>query len=263
MNSVREWQYFLAAVMFYSRIPVPQGTEHSAEILNRSRKYFPAIGIIVGLFCAGVFALANLAYHPVPALVLSIIAGVLITGAFHEDGLADSCDGLGGGWSKEQVLTIMKDSRIGTYGSIGLILILLLKLTTLLQAVEQSTAVIFTLIYISGHTLSRQLSSSVIEKFNYAQDIDKSKVKPITDRRLSWPDRCISMGITALPLACLLLLRPLATMVAIIISACGVRLFMHYCEKRLGGYTGDILGACQQLAEVIFYLAVVAVLALQ
>lgn len=255
-----EWQYFLSAVMFYTRIPVPRYAQHSQSILNKSRKYFSLIGIIVGSFGFLTFSLAALLFTNGISLAISMIATILLTGAFHEDGFADSCDGLGGGWSKEQILTIMKDSRVGTYATVGLISILGLKFLLLLDINTNANIGVFGLSYICGHSFSRQLSSSVIERHDYVQDIDISKVKPITAKHLSVRDQRTSMLITALPLLLLGTQNFGATMTACLAAALAAFLFMRYCEKRIGGYTGDVLGATQQLSEVMFYLTILALI---
>lgn len=254
-----EWPYFIAAVMFYTRIPTPQGVPHSDQILNRSRKYFPAIGVLIGSIAVASYALANMVFSDALSVALSMLVTIAMTGAFHEDGFADSCDGLGGGWTSEQVLTIMKDSRLGTYGAIGLVLILAIKFLTLLE-LTQLSAVGFAAIYISAHTLSRQVSSSMIERFDYVQDIDASKVKPITNRHLSRNDRLISGAITTLSILPLLFIAPIAVCLGLISVVVVSAIFMRYCHRRIGGYTGDILGAVQQISEVIFYLTVLALL---
>ena len=114
--------------------PVDSADGHEARIqedLARSTAYFPAVGLIVGACAALVFWIATRAWHPTVAVVLAVAATVWITGAFHEDALADAFDGLGGGWSKEQILSIMKDSRIGSYGAVALVLMLIAKIAVL------------------------------------------------------------------------------------------------------------------------------------
>ncbi len=250
-----EWQLILAALMFYTRLPVPNPKNHSEELLNKSRKYFPLVGIVVGISAVISFVIANHLWNSLIATAASMTTTILLTGAFHEDGFADSCDGLGGGWSQEQVLTIMKDSRVGTYAVVGLILLLLLKFLSLFSAAQTMTLASFAIMYVAGHALSRQLSSSIIERHQYVQDIDLSKVKPITDRHLAKDEQILSYFITALPLLVLSVFEPLAVVVAIAASALTATLFIQYCNKRVGGYTGDILGATQQLCELTFYLS--------
>src|SRR3569833_79355 len=120
----RETKIFFTALMFFTRIPCPKWVDHSEEYLNKSSKYFPVVGIIVGSISALIFWLFQLFFPVEIALIFSIIASILTTGAFHEDGFADVCDGFGGGWTKDKILLIMKDSRVGAFGVIGLISIL-------------------------------------------------------------------------------------------------------------------------------------------
>jgi len=254
-----EWAYFISAIMFYTRLPTPKNAAHSDLILNRSRKYFPLIGILIGSIGALTFYLAHLFFAHALAAALSMVATILATGAFHEDGLADSCDGLGGGWSAEQVLTIMKDSRIGTYGVVGLLTVLGLKLLSLISLSNQSL-VTFALCYVSAHTISRVLSSLTIECFSYVQDLDLSKVKPITDRRLERKGLIISCAIGIMPLLILATIAFKATLIATFIALVVGLSFARYSNRRIGGYTGDVLGAIQQLSEMAFYLGFLAIL---
>src|SRR5574343_1271598 len=116
----RELEYFFGAVRFFTRLPVPDWVGHSAAALNRSARYFPAVGLLVGGIGALVY-LATLQLWPPPgAVLLSMAATIYATGAFHDDGLADTADGLGGGWDKARILAIMKDSRVGSYGVVAL-----------------------------------------------------------------------------------------------------------------------------------------------
>jgi len=254
-----EWDYFFAALMFYTRLPVPSNVHHSTEILNGSRKYFPLIGMIIAAIGALVFLVSQSFFSIGISIALSMVATILATGAFHEDGFADSCDGLGGGWEKEQVLTIMKDSRVGTYATVGLLSILAIKFLSLSELASHSiTMLIFCLI--AAHTVSRLCASFVIESYDYVQDIDTSKVKPVTNAKLSSQDKHATFIIAALPVLILAFATLIPTLVALLISIIAAALFANYAEKRLGGYTGDILGAIQQLSEVAFYLSFLAML---
>lgn len=247
-----EWTLFLTALMFYTRIPSPIKLEYSAALLNKSRKYFSLIGVLIGLIASTVYVLSSSVLPNTIAILLSMIASILATGAFHEDGFADACDGFGGGWQKDQVLTIMKDSRLGTYGALGLLLILVCKFLVLISLSESLSNGVFCLAYIVAHTLSRQLSSSAIELFDYVQDIDQSKVKPITELRLDKSSQAFSWMITVLLTLCLLFQTH--AMLAVLVSAAMAGIWLTYSKKRIGGYTGDVLGATQQLSEVMFYL---------
>jgi len=253
--------YLLAAVMFYTRIPVPAGQPHSSQILNFSRIYFPVIGWLVGAIGTFVYVL-SLLFLPISiAVLLSMVATVLVTGAFHEDGFADSCDGFGGGWTTKQVLTIMKDSRVGTYATVGLLLLLGTKFIALFELAKmtQENLLLFALIYLCGHTFSRLLASIVIDRYDYVQDIDVSKVKPITDKRLSLEALLFTVVLGLLPIA-YLLLKNLSALYAVLFAALAGLLFIRYSVRRIGGYTGDVLGGVQQISEVIFYIAIYPVL---
>lgn len=242
----RELTIFLTAVQYYTRIPCPQWVGHSQEYLNEASRYFPLIGWIVGGISGGVFCLAQFVF-PVPvSILLSMIAGILLTGAFHEDGFADTCDGFGGGWSKEQVLEIMKDSRIGTYGTIGLILILLLKFSLLLSI---DTAII-PLVLWAAHSVSR--FAVTIFKFNYkyVRENEDSKAKPIA-KQLSFENMFIAGIWGVFPLLFLNLPYGFLLLAPVLLAA---YLMARYCYQRIGGYTGDCLGATQQLCEITFYL---------
>lgn len=252
-----EWDYFISAIMFYTRLPSPANAQHSQAILNRSRKYFPLIGLIVGSIGALTFLISNTVFSIELSVALSMLTTILATGAFHEDGLADSCDGLGGGWSAEQVLTIMKDSRVGTYATVGLIAILSIKFLALVQLASISTGS-FVAALLIAHTISRQLSSLTIEQLIYVQDIDTSKIKPITERHLSDQDRHFSYLSSAASVFIVLILSEYISIVDVVLCcllAFAVQqAFGRYTQKRIGGYTGDVLGAIQQLTEVSLYL---------
>ena len=253
---------FYTALMFYTRLPVPKHIDHSADALNRATMYFPLIGWIVGGIGIGTYWLGTVLFPPTYLPVLfSMVATVWATGAFHEDGFADFCDGFGGGWNKTQILAIMKDSRLGTYGTIGLGLLLGVKFFALqsLLGVEAFGWTV-TLKYISAHSLSRLTAATVIGALPYAREDLDAKAKPI------------AQGITSgqLSVAALLGLLPLLALVAytglwihltFLIPLALVRWrLIHFFRKWLGGYTGDCLGATQQLIEVVVYLSFVSLL---
>lgn len=237
------------ALGFLTRIPIPRSIEHSPENLNDAARYFPAAGLLVGAFAALIYTLAAYVWPPAVAVLLSMVSTVLLTGAFHEDGFADSCDGFGGGWDRAQVLTIMKDSRIGTYGAIGLGLIVALKFA-LLQSLALTAIVPALLI---GHCWSRLLATSYLFNYEYARE-EGSKVKPLATRLT--PVGLQIAAFCALPLV--FLIEPLQVLLIVAALAIWRWAFGRYFTRRLGGYTGDCLGAAQQVAEVLIYLALAA-----
>ena len=140
-----------------------------------------------------------------------MIAGILITGAFHEDGFADVCDGFGGGWTKEKILTIMKDSAIGAYGAIGLVLLFLLKFQGLVQLIDGSDNLIFAiynsqfiilLLFVAGHSVSRLAAISIVFTHNYSREDASSKSKPIA-QSFSWREVVGALFFGLLPLVAL------------------------------------------------------------
>lgn len=248
---MKEFKIFLTAIMFYTRIPVGNIKGWSNDMLNKSTRYFPLIGYIVGGIGALVFWGASQLFPIHIAVILSIVGTIFLTGAFHEDGFADFCDGFGGGIGTEKILDIMKDSRLGTYGSIGLLSMLALKFTTLAQfGIDQ-----IPLIIIAGHAASRIFPVMLIYTSEYVRLDETSKVKPIgkTDSTFSLVFALIVGG------ASFFLLPWQQSVVALAIMLLVFILFRAYVINRLGGYTGDVLGALQQLCEVFFYLAILGV----
>ena len=231
---------------------------HSQYVLDRSRKYLPLIGVIIGSLAAVTFLIANQVFSTALSIALSMVLSLLATGAFHEDGFADSCDGFGGGWTKQQVLIIMKDSRLGTYGAAGLVFILAIKFLSLLEIAESNNITLLIAAYVTAHTISRTLSSFMIDCFDYVQDIDSSKIKPITEQNLSTNDTLFSIATTGLPIILLASMAPMGTLFACLLSSVTALCFMAYSRHRIGGYTGDVLGATQQLSEITFYLSLAA-----
>ncbi|MCK5170742.1 MAG: adenosylcobinamide-GDP ribazoletransferase [Bacteroidales bacterium] len=249
-----QWRLFLTAIMFYTRVPVSKNIVYSDEILNKSTKYFPIIGWIVGGFGAILFY-ASLFVFPLSISVIISMAGtILLTGAFHEDGFADSCDAFGGGWTKEKILEIMKDSRLGTYGTVGLILILLTKYFCLTNFfVEQIPFVLF-----AAHALSRYTATGMIFFSQYARDDIKSKSKPV-GKSLTSTDYIISFIFGSAPLILLSIIYSYWYLLILVTIIPVIFFLKRYFEKWIGGFTGDALGATQQVSEIIFYLSYIVI----
>ena len=181
----KELHIFFTALMFYTRIPCPKNIDHNPDYLNKASRYFPLVGWIVGSVAFSAFCLFEYLIAPEIAVIFSIIASVLVTGAFHEDGFADVCDGFGGGWTKEKILMIMKDSAIGAYGAIGVVLLLLVKLMStnmLLRTVaplNMNSYFFFFLVFVTAHSLSRLAAVSIVFTHTYSREDASSKSKPI------------------------------------------------------------------------------------
>lgn len=265
---------YLIAVQFFTRIPITGRLAgwvgYSPELLRASAAHFPGVGVLVGAAGAAVFALAqallpDTTFAPLLAAAFATLATVLLTGGFHEDGLADVADGLGGSASPERALEIMKDSRVGAFGALALVLALLCKvaLLALLGSVEgtpeaweqapfggwYAAAALWT-----GHVVSRGLPLLVIRWLPHVGDTTTSKSKPLADQ-IS-PNRlllALMWCFMTLALASLVL-NAMNLIVACSLAVLALLWLARLFKRRLQGFTGDCLGATQQVCEIAFYL---------
>ena len=255
----REFHAFLAALLFFTRLPgIALEDEYAKDAFSQASRYFPLIGWMVGTMGAGAFWGGSLLL-PLPlAILLSMAATILITGALHEDGFADVCDGFGAGWDKAQILAIMKDSYIGVYGVIGLMLMLGFKLLCLVSL----RPLLLPLVMISGHALSRFASISLMASYEYARNDDESSKAKAVVRKLGAGELLFAGICGMFPFFLLALLTQEWRLFGIGIAAVWLtrQLFGVYFFRKIGGYTGDCLGAAQQMTEVVFYAVVVALM---
>ena len=243
----KEISIFFAAMMFYTRIPGPRWISNSEEYLNKSVKYLPLTGWLIGGFSALVFY-SCIYILPIPvSIVLSMIASILLTGAFHEDGIADVCDGFGGGYTKKRKLEIMKDSHIGVFGTIGLIIALGLKFLLLNEIYVN----ILPFAIIAAHSLSRFAAITIMNTLQYVRKEEESKVIPFL-KKMTISELFIAGMFGILPLALFQNYFYFLLVVPVFITRW---LLGIYFKKQIGGYTGDCLGAVQQICEIIFYLS--------
>lgn len=251
---------FFTALMFYTRLPVPKGIDHSADLLNRSTLFFPLIGWIIGAIGVGAYWVGSILFPPELAVLASMAATIWATGAFHEDGFGDVCDGFGGGWTQTQILTIMKDSRLGTYGVVGLGLLLAFKFFALMKLLPgEPFGWKVALKYISAHSLSRWVATTLIASMTYAREDEESKAKPIAQGGITGVPLAVATFFGWAPTLALVLLSGLWVYLTFLIPLWIVRWrLMRFFTKWLGGYTGDCLGATQQLTEVVLYLSYVS-----
>jgi adenosylcobinamide-GDP ribazoletransferase len=198
-----------------------------------------------------------------------MIAGLLITGAFHEDGFADVCDGFGGGWTKEKILLIMKDSRIGAFGAIGLIAILgskFLLLRTLLHHYAQDNSSFplgsffpyqrcFIFCLIAAHSLTRLMPVLLIQYSVNVTDAEHNKSKPVTSSKLTAGEMLLAIAFALMPFA-FLPWQLLLTIPPVLFTTWRLH---KYFTKWIGGYTGDCLGAIQQVSEIVLYLGFIVI----
>lgn len=244
-----EIKIFFTAMMFYTRIPCPSWVDHSEEYLNKATRYFPLIGWIAGGLSALILYGLHFVFPASVCVVVALAAGVLLTGAFHEDGFADVCDGFGGGCTSSRILEIMKDSRVGAYGVIGVILLFALKIFASIALMELDLWFCIKSIVLA-HVLSRFIPVTIMYTHEYAREDASSKVKPIV-KKLSGKDFIIG----AIWLIPVFLWFNSWLMLLVFIPAYLTKLYLaSYFKKWIGGYTGDCLGATQQIIYVITIL---------
>jgi len=271
---------FFTALMFYTRIPVPGWVGFSSEQLNRATGYFPLVGVFVGMAGALVYMLSCLLLGsaapagPFPSVssmlpvLLCMLATILITGAFHEDAIADFCDGFGGGTDKASILSIMKDSRMGAFGAIGLVMCLLLRGALLMHIPPGA----FFAVFLAGNALSRLSAVGLIYTARYVRQDGSGKSKPVGEQHgaATWITAVLS---ALLPVVVICLYLPgevalasdgpaLLLRFGMILPLLGTTLYLfrRYVVRKIGGYTGDVLGALQQISELVFYLSVLLLL---
>ncbi len=244
---------FLLALQFLTRLPWPSEIAYSDAAMKRSPGWYPAVGLGIGTLSAVVFGVCALVLPQAVAALIAVSGALLITGALHEDGFADLCDGLGGGrGNRERALEIMRDSRIGAFGAIGLGVALALRVTAL--AVMPIWAVPFALI--AGGAVSRASMTRAMVGADYvrAQGAGSAVAGDMADAVLQ---RALITGAIA-ALVCWPFLGFWAGIGgALGLTAAHVVLRRVY-EPRLGGYTGDCLGAVQITGEIGFLVGLLA-----
>lgn len=242
---IKEIHIFFAALVFYTKIPGPKSIILTPEHFSASARYFPLMGWIVGGLSALLYWSCCFVLPHAVSTLISMLLSILITGGLHEDGLADTCDGFGGGWSKEKILSIMKDSATGVFGVIGIVMLLLIKFSVLSESVPEQLPFLL----IAAHSLSRFMAISFMYTHTYARTDDTSKSKNVT-QKMSHSALLIAL-VTGL--APLLLFNNIAVFLVMIPLLLIKWLFGSYFNKWIGGYTGDCLGATQQISEIVFY----------
>jgi adenosylcobinamide-GDP ribazoletransferase len=270
------FRHYLLSLQFFTRIPVTgrlaDWVGFSPAMLRTSAGHFPGVGVLVGLlvavFTAGLLmALPPVGSAPLVAAALGTVLGVLITGAFHEDGLADVADGLGGSADRDRALIIMKDSRVGAFGAIAIVLVLLCKVALLALLGDVSGPLMVVALF-SAHVASRTWPLLTIRLMPHVGDAAGSKSKPLADQisgaalrtGFIWCFLAIAIVVYAQAATDFIatnltdegLLQALINAMAASLVAWG--LMTRWFWRRLKGFTGDCLGATQQVCELAFYL---------
>jgi len=269
-------RHYLLSLQFFTRIPITgrlaAWVGYSPAMLRASAGHFPGVGVLVGAlvaaFTAGLLMLLpETGSAPLVAAALGTVLSVLLTGAFHEDGLADVADGLGGSDDRNRSLEIMKDSRVGAFGAIAVVLALMCKVA-LLGLLGDVSAPLLVLALFVAHVVSRTWPLLTIRLLAHVGDAAGSKSKPLADQislgalatGFTWLFLALALTIygqaatdfVALDLSSAALLQALA--VALVASLLAWVWMTRWFARRLGGFTGDCLGATQQVCELAFYL---------
>lgn len=263
-------RHYLLAIQFFSRIPVTgrlaAWVGWSPEMQRASAAHLPGVGWLVGLWAAGLLALVlwllpGSPWTPLLAALISTAGTLWLTGGFHEDGLADVADGLGGFVPAERALEIMKDSRLGSYGVMALAMALLTKVVLLAAVVDAMTPywgpVPAVMLVIAMHVLSRFAPLVLMHTLSHVGLAASSKTLHVAGKQLGWRG-LITGALWCLPVVTVLWWVSTGWLILNIVIACTVTtwLLQRWLHKRLGGMTGDCLGACQQLNELAVLLAV-------
>jgi len=250
---------FKLAIVFLTRLALPIKQDIDDDLLNKATGYFGVVGFLIASLCGAVLLLSTLVL-PLPiAVLISMGFGLMLTGAFHEDGLADTADGFGGGWSTEQKLTIMKDSRLGTYGASSLCLVLLIKFESLLWLAQYDVYYALTSLVLA-HVLSRVLAISIIPSLDYVQLDNETKTKPVAKSLsnssvLPLTLSAVLVVLLSIPFVSVTLYQGMGLLLVITLIRF---LFIKFIKKQIGGYTGDVLGAAQQIFELLVYFFMLA-----
>ncbi len=247
---IQQARLFLCALQFLTRLPTPELKTFQPEWISRAAPYYPVVGWIVGGLSAAIFYGATFVWSPLVSAVLAVAAGFLITGGFHEDGLSDTADGLGGGQTPARRLEIMKDSRIGSFGALSLWAVLTLKVAALSTLGPLQGAVAL----VAVHGAARTASVVVMSALPYAGDLTQTKLKPSpTGVRRSEAVIAVILGLA--PLA----LLPFGqTALSLLLTLAGAGTLVFAARRYIGGWTGDVLGAVEQLTEAALILGFAA-----
>ncbi|MGB0506602.1 MAG: adenosylcobinamide-GDP ribazoletransferase [Pikeienuella sp.] len=241
----QELKYYLSAQSFLTRLPTPEWVGHDENRLARAAKWFPIVGLLLGIIAGSIWAIFSWLTAPTIAAGITMAALALLTGALHEDGFADCCDGLGGGSTTERALEIMRDSRIGAYGAVGLILSIGLRWSALSSFEIWSGITAF----IIALTTARASMVLILRFGTYARP---SGAADSAASGVEIDETAMAIGLALL--IALILGGPTGLMVSIgafILSF----IWLKWLTRKIGGYTGDGLGAAEQISQIFILIA--------
>ncbi|MFT4112587.1 adenosylcobinamide-GDP ribazoletransferase [Silvibacterium sp.] len=246
---MRIWFDLLAAVQFLTRLPVPTAP-YEQDSLARAVKFFPLVGLLIGLGSTAIYRLLTPHLPALAVALMVVLFTIVLTGCLHEDGLSDAADGFGGGWDREKVLAIMRDSRIGTYGAVALVLSVLARVL-LIASLPQAEAGAYLM---AAPVLSRWSTLPLSFALPPARNRSEGHVDGQGARiaRLTTSSSLLIGSVLSLVIvAALLRWHALAPLLASVLVTLATAL---YYRRRIGGITGDCFGATNQLTEIVVYL---------
>lgn len=246
----------LATLMFFTRLPLWKIANVPADHFKKVVPMWPMVGWLTGGLMAVVYVCTAFFWHSTLPIILALLTRVLLTGALHEDGFADFCDGFGGGTTKERTLEIMKDSHIGTYGVLGLILYYI----TIIATIDSISKFFYDdffftgALLLCGDTFCKWTSSTIIYTLPYARKEEEAKSKLVYSS-VSWWEKAISILLGVLPIIVIanysILIVVVPSAIASFITCC---ILFRKMKKRIQGYTGDCCGATFIISEAVFYI---------
>jgi adenosylcobinamide-GDP ribazoletransferase len=247
-----EVRLFRIALQFLTRLPIASITDLPPDWLARCAKYMPLVGALVGAIAGGVILVTAIIFpEPLP-VIMGLAAAIALTGALHEDGLADTADAFGGGRTRERRLEIMRDSRIGTYGTIALIVVLALKAAALIPLDHMSAACVL----IAGYAGARLAAVLTLCMLSHASDGATKVSQKTSDMTL--PEIAVAIALGLIP--GLILLQSATFLISMFFAFAAAAAMALIAKRRIGGYTGDVLGAVEQIFETTFFIFAAAVI---
>lgn len=250
------FKQILAAFNFFTRLPFWRITIVEKKHYERVVPWWPLVGWLTGGIMAIVYIIASACQLPIGiCVILALVSRILITGALHEDGFADFCDGFGGGTQRQHILKIMKDSHIGTYGVLGLVFYYLLLWNILTEVFSRGGS---PLLLIATDATCKYFSSTIVYFLPYARSESEAKSK-VVYARPSTSEQLISPAFGLLPITLLIIEDPQLALCLIAPILCCLLLFT-WMLRRIQGYTGDCCGATFMITELMFYLSLCLIL---
>ncbi|WP_293746153.1 adenosylcobinamide-GDP ribazoletransferase [uncultured Paraglaciecola sp.] len=245
---------FCLALGFFSRLPMAKNIQYSPSKMRRATRYFPLVGWLLASLLSAVYWMIAPLVGISPAICLLIVLSLLMTGALHEDGLADTFDGFFGGFTQERKLAIMKDSRNGTYGTCALVMALLSKFVLLNALAEQDLLVVSLLL---AYPLSRAMAISLVQDMPHLSNQVPGRGSKSEPAAKPFSPKVMCLVLITGALACVLL--PFWTVVYVLIGCSILRYWLRFwMTKHINGYTGDCLGTAQQLQELLIYMIILS-----